>query len=251
MLDTERYLKRIDYSGTNKPSLETLRLLHWNHLHTVPFENLDIHVGAPIRLDIDALFVKIVLKNRGGFCYELNGLFCALLRELGFSVSMLSARVADSEGALGRDFDHMILLVDMEERWLVDVGFGDSFLYPLQLDDPTPQSDGHVSYRIDRDDNKWSLYAHDKLSDKWQIQHMFTLTPYNFVDFEDACMYQQTSPQSHFVHRIICTLPTATGRVTLSDRRLIIRKHGQREEIPLEDETDVSKALSKYFNIIL
>src|SRR6267142_5206908 len=119
-MDTQAYLKRINYTGPSAPGAETLRLLQVAHLRTVPFENLSIHSGEPIVLDDEALFEKIVRRRRGGFCYELNGLFAALLRALGFEVAMLSAEVANAEGEFSRDFDHMALMITIEERWLAD-----------------------------------------------------------------------------------------------------------------------------------
>jgi N-hydroxyarylamine O-acetyltransferase len=134
-LDTAAYLKRINYSGPVIPAAETLRHLQLAHLLSVPFENLSIHSHQPIVLDDEALFDKIVSRRRGGFCYELNGLFAALLRALGFDTRMLSASVANAKAEWGPEFDHMTLLVTLEQRWLADVGFGDSFIEPLPLDD--------------------------------------------------------------------------------------------------------------------
>src|SRR5919199_4974405 len=114
-MDIQAYLERINYHGPLDPSAETLRELHVAHLLAVPFENLNIGMGWPIVLDESALFDKIVVQRRGGFCYELNGLFAALLRALGFHVTMLSAAVARRDGSFGPDFDHMALLVTLEE----------------------------------------------------------------------------------------------------------------------------------------
>src|SRR5918911_3762110 len=147
-MDVEAYLERIDYRGPLEPTAETLRRLHVAHLLAVPFENLSIHAGEPIVLEDGALFDKVVARRRGGFCYELNGLFAALLRELGFNVGMLSAAVARREGGFGPEFDHMALLVTLEERWLADVGFGDSFVEPLLLDERGEQRQGPPAYRI-------------------------------------------------------------------------------------------------------
>src|SRR6266478_9803210 len=144
------YLQRINYTGSLDPSAETLRGLQLAHQRTVPFENLSIHAGELIVLDDQALFEKIVERGRGGFCYELNGLFAALLRALGFEVAMLSAQVANAEGIFGPDFDHMTLMVAPADRWLVDVGFGDSFLEPLRLDEESTQGGNHT-YRIERE----------------------------------------------------------------------------------------------------
>ena len=154
-MDTQAYLQRINYTGPLTRSAETLRQLQVAHLRTVPFENLSIHSGEPIVLDDEALFEKIVHRRRGGFCYELNGLFAALLRALGFEVSMLSAQVANAEGHYGPDFDHMTLMVTLSDRWLVDVGFGDSFLEPLPLDEQSEQVQRDRSYRIVREGPSW------------------------------------------------------------------------------------------------
>src|SRR5687768_9467525 len=108
-MDVDAYLHRINYQGSLAPTARTLRDLQVAHLQTVPFENLSIHSAEPIILNDEALFEKIVLRRRGGFCYELNGLFAALLRKLGFEVVMLSAGVADAQGIFGPDFDHMTL----------------------------------------------------------------------------------------------------------------------------------------------
>ena len=141
-MNTDAYLKRINYTGPLEPSPETLRALQVAHLRTVPFENLSIHAGEPIVLEENALFTKIVERRRGGFCYEANGLFAALLRALGFEVAMLAAGVAKSQGGFGPQFDHMTLMVTLDERWLADVGFGDSFLEPLLLDSRMEQVQG-------------------------------------------------------------------------------------------------------------
>src|SRR2546426_8959332 len=133
MINREAYLERINYHGSLSPTAETLRELQVAHLLSVPFENLSILAGQAIVLEDEALFTKIVANRRGGFCYEANGLFAALLRALGFDVAMLSAEVANAAGEFGPDFDHMTLMVTLAQRWLVDVGFGDSFLEPLLL----------------------------------------------------------------------------------------------------------------------
>ena len=118
-MNIKAYLERINYHGPLAPTAETLRELQVAHLLAVPFENLSIHAKEPIVLEDQALFTKIVERKRGGFCYEANGLFAALLRELGFDVVMLSAGVANAEGSFGPDFDHMALMVVLDQRWLV------------------------------------------------------------------------------------------------------------------------------------
>ena len=135
------YLKRIGYRGPLTPHIDVLRRLHRRHLLSVPFENLDIRAGRPIVLDQKLLYKKIVGNRRGGYCYELNGCFAWLLKCLGFKVSMLSARVARKDGGFSPEFDHLTLLVRLGERWLVDVGFGDLFAEPKQIDSADAQQD--------------------------------------------------------------------------------------------------------------
>src|ERR1043166_8591573 len=132
MMNVPAYLDRINYRGPLNVDAETLRQLQVAHLRSVPFENLSIHAHEPIVLDDESLYDKIVERRRGGFCYELNGLFAALLTALGHRVELLSARVWGG-GGYGPPFDHMALRVDGD--FLVDVGFGRFAEFPLRLDD--------------------------------------------------------------------------------------------------------------------
>lgn len=132
-MDVTSYLERIGYSGALTPNAETLASIHRAHLFTVPFENLDIGWKRGIRIDQQASVRKIVEHCRGGFCYELNGAFAALLQALGFKVTLLSARIPSGDGSYGPEFDHLTLRVDLGEPWLADVGFGDCFIDPLRL----------------------------------------------------------------------------------------------------------------------
>src|ERR1700694_5099663 len=148
MTDVQSYLARVGYKESTSPTLETLRALHYAHLLTVPFENLDIALGRKIALEEDFFIRKIVERRRGGFCYELNGAFAALLRALGFRVTLLSCRVARQDGSYGPEFDHLTLRVDLEEPWLADVGFGDCFLEPLRLGSRLEQEQTGRVYRL-------------------------------------------------------------------------------------------------------
>lgn len=244
----EAYLQRIGHHGPLAPTTETLRALHQAHLLAVPFENLDIHLGRPIALDEAAFFRKIVEERRGGFCYELNGLFAVLLRALGFDVTLLSARVARPDGNFGPEFDHLLLLV--QERWLVDVGFGETFREPLRLDEPGEQAQPLGVYRLTRDGDDWTYWSRDP-AQGWQAQHRFTLQPRRLTDFAEMCRYQQTSPQSHFTQKRICSLATPSGRVSVSGTRLILTENGQRQERELASEAEYEWALREYFGIDL
>jgi N-hydroxyarylamine O-acetyltransferase len=250
-MDIQAYLKRINCTGCRAPTLETLKQLQVAHLLTVPFENLSIHAGQPIILEDEALFDKIVLQRRGGFCYELNGLFAALLRAVGFDVNMLSAQVAKEGGGFSPDFDHMTLMVKLEQRWLVDVGFGDSFHKPLLLDSREVQIQGKRAYRIIEDDTHLLLMER-KYGEGWQPQYRFFLEPYNYPDFVERCSYHQTSPQSHFTQKRICSRATPDGRVTLEENRLIITANDhKREEHTVTSKQEYGSLLYEYFGIDL
>jgi N-hydroxyarylamine O-acetyltransferase len=250
-MDTEAYLQRIGYDGFHTPSIQSLRDLQLAHLLTVPFENLSIHIGEPIVLEDDALFEKVVERRRGGFCYELNGLFAALLRSLGFSVKMLSARVARPEGRFSANFSHMTLLVSLDDNWLVDVGFGESFREPLRIDDPDEQQQPGGSYRIVSEEGYLTLMER-KYDDEWKAQYRFDLQPYWYADFAERCHHHQTSPESHFTQRRICSKATSDGRVTLSELRFITTSfNGGRHEIVLPNEAEFELILREHFGIIL
>src|SRR5215212_6892478 len=223
------YLSRIGYTGSTDPTAETLRLVHRAHLETVPFENLDIALGRRIAIDPAAFVRKIVEERRGGFCYELNGAFAALLEAMGFRVTLLSARVPRAEGDQGKEFAHLALRVDLEEPWLADVGFGFSFLDPLLLRPGIVQQQDRAAYRIAESGGAHKLER--QLPDgTWKTDYMFTLTPRRLEDFAAMCHFQQTSPQSHFTQNSVCTLATPGGRITLSGMKLIVTENGRREE---------------------
>jgi N-hydroxyarylamine O-acetyltransferase len=249
-MDIDRYCARLADTGPRSPTLATLRRLHDAHLLTVPFENLDIGLGRPIVLDEAALFAKIVERHRGGFCYELNGLFAALLRALGFQVTLLSARDVQPDGRLGPEFDHLTLRVDLVEPWLVDVGWGDCFLEPLRLDWPGAQPDHGRTYRIVAAGPARRLQQRTA-DDGWQDLYQFTLQPRAWADFGPMCRYHQTAPESIFTQRRTCTRATPTGRVTISDRRLIVTEDGVRRETPLADEAARLAALREHFGLVL
>jgi N-hydroxyarylamine O-acetyltransferase len=249
-MNIDAYLKRINYSGSLEPTAETLRALQVAHLFAVPFENLSIHAGEPIVLNEDALFGKIVENRRGGFCYEANGLFASLLRALGFEVAMLSAGVATRDGGFGPDFDHMTLMVTLAERWLVDVGFGDSFLEPLLLDSRDEQVQGTRAFRIIEDNSHLILQRRDAGGD-WVPQYRFTLQPHTFADYEQMCHFHQTSPESHFTKAPLCSLATADGRITLTGLRLITTSIQQRSEHPLADRDSFDDTLRDRFGIVM
>ena len=249
-LDATAYLRHIGYDGPLAPTIETLRGLHQAHLLAVPFENLDIGRGRPIVLDEAALVDKIVARRRGGFCYELNGAFAALLRALGFDVTLLSAEVVRATGDFGPEFDHLTLLVRLEERWLADVGFGDSFHRPLRLDSQAEQRQDGRAYRLAADGSYRLLQRRDDQG-TWATLYRFTLQPRDHGEFAAMCLHHQRSPDSPFTRRRVCTRLIPTGRITLSDDRLITTTHGERRERAVTSPEEFAAALREHFGIDL
>ncbi len=254
-MDIERYLKRIHYTGVVKPDVQTLHGLQRAHLLTVPFENLDIGLKRPILLDENSLWNKIVVNGRGGFCYEVNGLFASLLEEIGFDVTYLNARdYHEDDNTFGIDFDHLTLQVRVPNepiRWLVDVGWGDTFTQPLDMDNPDWQEQDRRAYRLEPFRDGFQLWQRG-FNGEVERQYYFDLTPRQFpAEYEATCLYHQTSPQSIFTRKQIISRLTENGRVSLDHDRLIVTTNGQREERPFENEDEFHKLLEEHFGFRL
>lgn len=251
-MNPQRYLERINYSGDLSPSLRLLTALQRAHVLSVPFENLDIHWKRPIRLDLFLLYNKIVVNGRGGFCYELNGLYHWLLCQLGFDATMVSAGVYDSEcNDFGPEFDHMAILVQLDgQQWLVDVGFGEFAIRPLKFVVEQELVDPRGEFRIVRESDDVHLVL--KYSDevrKYLPEYRMSVRPRSLEEFQDMCTYHQTSPDSHFTRKVVCSIATDNGRITLSDKKLIITRAGQKSERVINGEEEFAQVLWEYFHI--
>jgi len=246
-MDINSYLERIGYDGARAPDARTLRELHRQHLFAVAFENLDIPLGVPIVLDIERTYNKIVVRHRGGFCYELNGLFCELLRALGFRVAMLSARVRREDGGFGPEFDHMLLKVELDEPWLVDVGFGDSFVDPIVFHaGGADQVNGH-RYLVAPAGDEWQLVREDA---KGQLPlYAFRDVPHTLDEYREMCVFHQTSPESHFTRSWICSRATPDGRITVANMCLIETHGSERSERELGSEQELRQCLEERLGV--
>lgn len=249
MIDVPAYLDRIEYAGPIRSTVEVLQSVHRAHLFAVPFENLDIGLGRKIVCDEQAFLRKIVEQRRGGFCYEMNGAFAALFRAMGFKVTLLSARVPHEDGTESPEFDHLTLRVDLESPWLADVGFGESFVDPLRLETGMEQTQANGSFRIVEEQGSLHL-ERNVLGGEWKRQYSFTLQARRLEEFAPMCEYHQTSPESRFTRRRLCTLATPEGRITFSDRRLLVTQNGKREERLLSEE-ERRVVLKEQFGIVL
>ncbi|CAI0869950.1 arylamine N-acetyltransferase family protein [Serratia proteamaculans] len=251
-MDRQRYLQHIGFAGIPNPDLLTLQQLHRGHMLKVPFENLSIIYHQGIHLEEEALFSKIVEHNRGGFCYELNRLFALLLKDIGFNVHFISGEIRARDGSFGAPFDHMALMVELNQPYLVDVGFGDSFLTPLKITTTEQQPQTSGTFHLEQEGETYYLERRngDNRSHAKTL-YRFTLQAREPSEFDGMCHYHSTSPQSHFTQRLVCSRPTENGRVTLSENKLIITEDHQRHESTLHSEQERREALMRYFSIDL
>ncbi|WP_439655801.1 arylamine N-acetyltransferase family protein [Lentzea sp. HUAS TT2] len=218
----DEYLQRIGASRTS-----SLAELHERHLLSVPFENLYTHMDIRIVLEIPWLYDKIVAQRRGGFCYELNGLFAELLRHLGHQVDLMSARVYNQDGWLGYPFDHLTLLVD--DEWLCDVGFGAFALHPLRWDSREDQQDPAGVFRlVDDGDDVEVLHGGEP---RYRVERR----PRSLEEFVPACWWQQTAPESSFRVAPRATIATPTGRITVTDQKIVLTENGRKTSTDVED----------------
>jgi len=215
-MNLQEYLSRIGYMKDLSLSLDTLTELHSAHVFNIPFENLDVVQGLPINLASNALFDKIVTRKRGGYCFEMNGLFADVLRELGFNVRQTLARTA-----FGGTFSaklHEVLVVNIgQNTYICDVGYGnDGISAPLLLELGTKQTQFVNTYRFIFDDT-WGYIMQRKVADEYVPMLAMTLEECVPDDFEVASHYTSTHPMSFFKMQRFATKPTPTGRITLTD----------------------------------
>lgn len=221
------YLRRLGLERVERPSLPFLTRLQRRHLLRVPFENLDIFWGTPIPLDVQRAFSKVMERRRGGFCYELNALFASLLQALGFEVSLLSARVwRKSERTWGPEFDHLTLAVTLDQPYLVDVGYGDSFRAPMPLA-AVVQSDVSGTYRLVQGEWPDELVLEHAVRDHWRSLYRVSREPRVLSAFAGMNAWHQTSPASPFTGHAVFTLARPWGRLTLTDRNAIESRRGR------------------------
>ncbi|MDF1864182.1 MAG: arylamine N-acetyltransferase [Saprospiraceae bacterium] len=247
----QKYLQRINYSGKLEPSLKDLQDLHKAHLFNVPFENLDIHYDNKIELRLDQIFQKIMHNNRGGFCYELNGLFAELLDSIGFKTKRISARVFNKEKGYKQEFGHLATLVIInEEEYLTDVGFGDFTVHPLKLELGKLQNDPTGLYLIDKFEEDY--FRVNRIQNGEKIpQYIFKNMARDFLDFTEMCHYHQTDPSSPFTQKKLITVPTESGRITITENSMKIKVGNTMEEVDLKTKEEFQLEIWKKFKVDL
>lgn len=252
-MNWQLYMKRIGFEKQTEPSFDTLSALVHAHAMSVPFENIDIQNKVPIVLDTHAFFDKIVTNGRGGYCYELNGLFYELLADIGYDVRRVMGRVVNGK-YIGPEYDHMALIVTIGGiEYLVDVGFGDFALIPLALSCNDLQTDGKGEFLIsDHGDMDGRVYKKveklNPLNKDLSVKYYFTTDEQQLHDFADMNEHQQNDEDSHFVRNYICTMPTEHGRISiLNNKAVFTYKDKKRSRIVNEEER--AYLVSKYFGI--
>ncbi|MCG7345724.1 arylamine N-acetyltransferase [Sporosarcina sp. ACRSL] len=222
-MDIEKYLDRF-HAVREQPSLQQLKDLQSLHMTEIPFENLDVIRRVPIYLNLHSIYEKIVVRNRGGYCYELNGLFHWLLESLGYDATLIAATVYRPNGHWAKPETHAAIIVHMDEPYLVDVGFGDSTIVPIPLNG-SPQTDINGTYSIQQSGEDEFELIRNRNGESRPL-YKFSITPKQLVDFHEGCVFNQVSPESTFTHVDIVTKATPTGRITLKDMELTIVNHG-------------------------
>jgi N-hydroxyarylamine O-acetyltransferase len=252
--DLNSYFQRIGYTdGPRAATLDTLRALHLHHAQAIAFENLDPLSGRPVKLDLASLEDKLVQGGRGGYCFEHNLLFSHVLREIGFRVTGLAARVLWNapEDAV-RPRGHMLLRVDLgAETYIADVGFGGQTLTgPLQLVTDVVQTTPHEPYRLLEHEGDFVLQT--QMHDSWKSLYRFDLQRQFQVDYEVSSWYLCNHPQSPFVTNLMAARPVPGGRYGLFNNQLTVhRLNGHTEQHRLGSADQIRAALQTHFGLRL
>lgn len=253
-LDIDEYCARLGYAGPRTPTLSTLHAITAAHTRSIPFENLDVLLGRGINLDPSAIFAKLVVQRRGGYCFEQNGLLLLVLEALGFRVAPISARVRWQRP---RDFTpprtHVFLRVELDgASWLTDVGVGGmSLTAALRLEPDVEQATPHEPRRLMREDNRW--FHQVRLGDAWHDVCEFTLEEMPLVDRELGNWYTSAHPQSHFKNRLWVARAGHDGeRRTLLNREFSLRSRtGEATVRTIASPAELLEVLAADFGLVL
>ncbi|KFQ47279.1 PREDICTED: arylamine N-acetyltransferase, pineal gland isozyme NAT-3 [Nestor notabilis] len=275
-MDIKEYFTRISYQGSyDKPDLATLTDIFQHHIRTVPFENLSIHCGESIELNLEATYNKIVRKNRGGWCMENNHLLSWVLKTLGYDVTLLGSKVYVPEyDAYADEIDHLLLKVVLDDRsFIVDGGFGMAYQMwqPMELISGTDQPQAPGVFRFLEKSGVWYLekvkrkqwVPNQSVSASYNTEeevcrrvYLFTLQPRDIEEFRACNAHLQTAPDSLFVTKSICSLQTADGIRALVGWKFTEIKYSYRDnmdlvEIRILTDEEMEKTLKEKFNITL
>ncbi|UEX90275.1 arylamine N-acetyltransferase family protein [Staphylococcus ratti] len=247
------YYLNIDETRFTAPTREALDMYTEHFIRKVPFENIDVQNGVSISVEIAAIYDKVVNRQRGGFCYELNTLYRHYLVEKGFRAFNVSATVHTPDGGRSLPGSHMSTVVEIEGHYYIaDVGFGERPLHVMPL---LPQNQAQVVedtmgiFRAVFVDDTYDRFEVQKWdSEAWKTKYEGDLTPKQLADFAENLVYNQTNPNSIFVKQLIVTKPTEKGHVTMSQHHLTLTEEGQKYKKEITPD-NYRTLLKKYFNI--
>jgi N-hydroxyarylamine O-acetyltransferase len=240
------YLERIGYAGPVEPTLACLRDVHRGHALSIPYENLDVQLGVPVGLDPDAIYDKLVVRRRGGWCYEMNGLLQQALQAIGFDVRRVAGGVHRHETGDAAVGNHLVLLVDLDRTYIADLGLGDGLREPVPLAEGTYRQ-GPFTFRLEHvDDGYWRVWNREG-GDPEAFD--FREDPADENLLARQCHRLQTSPESGFVLNLACQRMALDG-VTILQGRVLTRvtPDGRTKEL-LHSAGELEEALRREFGI--
>ncbi len=251
LTNLDLYLQRLGFSAPPAPTLDTLRQLQLRHTGAFPFENLTTLSGEPVLIDLPSIERKVLHQGRGGYCYELNNLFLALLQALGFDARGISGRVVmgQPEGAWTAR-THRLSLVTLDGvRYISDVGFGGMVpTAPLVLDTAAEQSTPHEPYRIEQHADGYTLRA--KVADEWRAMYIFDLQRQEDIDYTLGNWYVSTHPESPFAKQLMVARTGDGWRRTLNNGSFAIHRIGsESERRQVADVDELTELLAREFGI--
>lgn len=249
-MNIAHYLERIHFTDPFIADSPALIKLHEQHVFHVPFENLDVYYKRAFDMKPDHVYDKVVNQRRGGFCYELNLLFHLLLNGIGFNSKIISSRIIDENGNLGPRYDHLSLCIKTDKEYLADVGYGDLFVRPIEIRTGI-QSDGRNYFKIEEYNDTDFVLSMSADGESFQDKYTFNLSEVSADKFNLSCLDKQVNPNSYFVKNTICTLPTATGRVTLFNNKFMEKRNGDKIEVPVINDLHMKVLLLDKFGITL
>jgi N-hydroxyarylamine O-acetyltransferase len=249
-LDLTAYLDRVNWHGPTERTYATLAGLLDAHIAHIPFENFDVLLGRPVRLDLEGLQSKLVKCRRGGYCFEHATLFAAVLERLGFEPVRHAARVTVFQPLSEAARTHMFLSVELDgARFVIDPGFGPfGSNLPVPLDGVSVPVD-RSTHRMAREGDLWVMHA---TRDGVEIPAWVSTLEIQYpVDFEMANHFTATHPTSRFVNGILASAVTGEGRVNVMNRDVTVLHRGTVEKSILPDRSALRLLLVKHFGFDL
>jgi N-hydroxyarylamine O-acetyltransferase len=245
-LKLHRYLRRIKYGGPLSPTRQTLHNLHRAHLLAIPFENIDVQLGLVPSLEPDAIFEKLIVRERGGWCFEHNLLFAWVVKQIGLRVDLIGATVNRSRHVEGAPINHLALLVHLDEPYLADVGFGNGFLIPTPLREGT-FNDGRFDFKLTCHGNYWRFYNHRENGATYD----FTGETADLATIDAANRSLATTSESPFVQTLVCAQLTEDGMTTLTNAALRAYSPAHMNEESASSHESFERILREHFSLTI